>query len=182
MFCWRRHNWKHALIKKACERILKQTGERMFFWSRCTREDVLVKQTQVRECMVLRKSINMNPQSVGRGSGIGLSCSSTLVFTDDAIGLPNTESFIFACCDFIEKSLPENFLWYSNSFLWLQRTLSDPEEPLGFFWIQLQLLILEWCLPGKLDWSCWFIFGGVLIGWTADIPTTNIGIIRKNYF
>jgi hypothetical protein len=34
---------------------------------------------------MLRKDVNMTPQTVGGGSGIGSSCSASLVFTDDAL-------------------------------------------------------------------------------------------------
>jgi hypothetical protein len=47
---------------------------------------------------------------------------------------------------------------------------------LGFFWIELSLLVHVWCLPSGLDSSCWFVFG---VGSWSGVKTMKIAIVSK---
>ena len=79
---------------------------------------------------MVRRNINMTPQAVGGGSGIGSPCSASLTYTHVLIGSPCIALLISTCHDFIESSLPKNFSWYS----------ADSSQ----FWIELLLLIHEY--------------------------------------
>lgn len=54
----------------------------------------MLKETHEKGHMMFRKNINMTPQPVGGGSGIGSICSVLLVFTDGALVLVGLAS----CC------------------------------------------------------------------------------------
>lgn len=56
--------------------FLGQTEGRMFCWSR-----------NVRECVMFRKDKNLIPWTMGGGSGIGVPCSVSLVFSEDTLAL-----------------------------------------------------------------------------------------------
>jgi hypothetical protein len=152
--------------------LLGQTGERMFSWSR-----------PIKGCTVFRKNLNMTRDSGTRlALWFALHCFASLCWQCSGTGWPWTALLIFACCNFIESNLPKNFSWYSCSFLLLPRTQANLIEALNLFWTKLPLLICVWCLPSRLDCSCWFLCGGLLVDWVASILTMKIGIAPKNYF
>jgi hypothetical protein len=84
-----------------------------------------------------------------------------LVFADDALALDCLATFfssLLTCHNIIERNVPENYLWYFSCFLLLPQTCANLVDPCIFFWIKPLLLILDW---------------------TADILTMNIGITHK---
>jgi hypothetical protein len=75
-----------------------------------------------------------------------------LVFADDALALVCLAFFlIIASHDFIERNTLKNFWWHSGCFFLLPWDECRLVEPLGFFWIELPLLIHVWCFVSVLD-------------------------------
>ena len=124
------------------------------------------------------KAYQYNPTDSAQSSGIGLPCDFLLVFVGLCwcssslvtlwhwFMLPSALTII--CHDFIERNAPKNF-WYSSGFLELPQTRVI-RRALWFYWIELPLLICEWCL--QVDWastadSC------ELICWYPDIEDWN---------
>lgn len=101
---------------------------------------------------MFRKNINRTPQTVGGHSCIGSPCHVPLVFADDALALVCLAFFlIIASHDFIERNTLKNFWWHSGCFFLLPWDECRLVEPLGFFWIELPLLIHVWCFVSVLD-------------------------------
>ena len=79
-------------------------------------------------------------------------CNALLFCTDDALDLVCPAMLcwsllIFACQDFIEKNMTENFLCYSDFFLLLLLLLQTHANSAYlhvFFWIGVLLLICVW--------------------------------------
>ena len=121
--------------------LLGQTGESMFCWS-----------SHMRVHVIFRKSINMTPQRVGGGSGIGSPCSASVVFADTLLSWFSLHHVAdlhlqWLCSELLSKELLVIFQWLfdtSTGSDWLK-------GPLGFFCIELPLLICEWWLP--VDWT-----------------------------
>jgi hypothetical protein len=110
---------------------------------------------------MFRKSINITQQTVDNAVSYWFTLPLfaglpwawlMLVFTDNALWYWFTLSFfaglpwvllIIVCHNFIERNSPKNLRWCSSGFL---RLLQTQAEPHGFFWIELPLLVCEWCL------------------------------------
>lgn len=79
----------------------KQIHERMFCWGKHIRRQVMLEKYKY------------IPADRAWCSCISLPCKALLV------------SLLFACCDFIERKAPKNFLWYSGCFLLLPQTCAN---------------------------------------------------------
>jgi hypothetical protein len=106
------------------------TGERMFCWSRHRRGPVM-----------FRNNVNMTPQRVGGGSGVGLPCITLLMFT---------------CCNLVESNLLKNFLWYSFGYLLTLQTQANR-------WSHV--------VSSELNCHCWVVSGYCQVDWTAAADT-----------
>ena len=137
--------------------------------------DVWLEQTLERTRDVY-KGYKYNPTDSGWHCGIGSSCHSLLIFANSAVWyyFASPSLLIIVHCDFVERNTPKNFLWYSSGF-----SLS-----LGPDWQNLMA-------SSGLNCHCWFVNGDfkwiellllIFMSWTADIPTTKIGVAPKNYF
>jgi len=124
--------------------------------------NIVLKQTQVRSRDIY-KEYRHEPTDIWRRLWHWFSFLqlTSLHWWWSGISFPHIELVIFSC-NFIESNSAKNFLWYSHSFLWLSRTLSDPEDPLCLYRKELPLLIHGWCLPDgwtgqklQLDVSWW---------------------------
>lgn len=81
------------------------------------------------------------------------------------IGSLYSALLVFACCDFIDRNAPKNFLWYSSCFLLFLWPHANLAEPWGFFWSKPLLPICVWCLPTGMNCHYWLCL--VLLEWTG---------------
>ena len=87
---------------------------------------------------------------------------------NSCIGSPYSALLVFACCDFIDRNAPQNFLWYSSCFLLLLWPHANLAQPWGSFWSKPLLPICVWCLFA--DWTelpLLIVFGVAGLDWTA---------------
>ena len=116
------------------------------------------------------KDINTAQHTVTTLCGVGLP-STLLDFADVWFISPRCW---FVCCDFIQSNSSKSFSWYSSGFLPLLQTPAGWwAEPCSVFWIELLLLIHVWCLPSRLDCSCWFVCGGFAIRLNCWYPNNG---------
>ena len=128
------------------------------------RKEVLLKQTCER-CMMLRRHINVIPQTVGAWALVHFAPPGYSSLTDvhACIGSPYIALLSSACGGAIERNLPKNFSvrflllpqagWWALWFL-LDWTALAGSHVVTAKWTGLQLLIPVWCF--LLNWNCWY--------------------------
>ena len=134
--------------------LLGQTGERMFCWRRHMRGHVMFER------------INMTLKTVEGGPCIGSPCFTSLIFADDTLLLVHLAFVVTSqtvTCQRTSYNVPvASFLFHG---------LGKIDKISCFFfppWINLLLLICEWCLLSGLGCCCWFWFVDLKMNWTAD--------------
>ena len=115
--------------------LLRQTHERMFCWEQ-THVVFFWKLPGERACDVWKEH-KYNPTDILALVHLATLCWSWLGFPD--AGLWGWYSCI-VCHDFVERNTPKNF-WLFWLVLATSVDLWESVEPLGFFWIELLLLI-----------------------------------------
>ena len=112
---------------------------------------------------MFRRNINMTPKRVGAQALICfvLPCYSLLMACMYGFSLHCTvELHVWLHIENLTKNISRSSYCHFCG-------LRPVGEPCSFFWIELQLLICDWCLPSGLDYSCWFLGGIYQVVWTV---------------
>lgn len=144
--------WKLS-YERMC--LLKQTHGRIFcrelthiISGSCLQKDCVMffLEWMLERTMTFGKCTNINSTDRGWCCVVLIRWGFLMLDLDaEAVALVHLTYLMDRHLSWLHKNAPKNFRWYSGSFLLLPWTLVDWES-LCFFWIELPLLIREWCL------------------------------------